>query len=483
MKTSIQTRLTLLVLCTVLLFGLIAGFASYENALHEADEIFDAQLAQFAQNLMVVARHTTGDDEQTEPMPPHIHKYQQTLAFQVWNTNKINPRILLRSDNLSNMAAAQIPAEGYSSGDWQDEHWRYYRQRDEQRGLDVLVGQNNRARNEMAQDVAWHNIAPFLFGLPLLALFTILAIRFGLRPLHKLTESLRQLSPVQLQPVAMHDAPREIAPVVDALNNLLKRIAKAMENERRFTADASHELRTPLAALHAQVQAAQLSGNETERKESLAKALHGAERMAHLVGQLLTLSRLDELSIPINLENVDLPALTQECCAELGANALSKNIEISFSPDVCPALPGSADMLRILLRNLLDNAIRYTPQGGCVEVVLRLTDKAKSAMSVSPHPNLPPQAGEGANVRYASSTLIEAQQVELEIADSGIGVADEQLTLLGQRFNRIGQNTADGVGLGLSIVQRIAEIHHAKITFSHAATLGGLSVKVCFPLH
>ena len=187
-----------------------------------------------------------------------------------------------------------------------------------------------------------------------------------------------------------------------------------------------------------------------ERKECLANALQGAERMAHLVGQLLTLSRLDELSAPIDLESVNLADLTQECCAELGANAVSKNIEISFSPAVCPAFSGSPDMLRILLRNLLDNAIRYTPQDGRVEVVLRPTD---------------------------------TRQAELEIADSGTGVADEQLALLGQRFNRISPNAADGVGLGLSIVQRIAEIYHAKITFGRSVTLGGLSVKVCFPLH
>jgi two-component system sensor histidine kinase QseC len=315
----------------------------------------------------------------------------------------------------------------------------------------VLVGQNDEARNEMAREVAWHNIAPFLFGLPLLALLTILAIRFGLQPLRKLTESLGQLSPEQLSPIAVDDAPKEIAPVVVALNNLLGRIARTIENERRFTADASHELRTPIAALQAQVQAAQLSDNKEERIECLDKALQGANRMAHLVGQLLTLSRVDELSHPISLEPVNLIELTRECCAEQGENALSKNIEISFSPEANPVFSGSPDMLRIMLRNLLDNAIRYTPQGGHVEVALHPTE--------------------------------DGLQVELEIADSGIGVDDAQLASLGQRFKRIHQNVADGVGLGLSIVQRIAEIHHAKITFNHAATLGGLSVMVCFPLH
>lgn len=445
-EISLQARLTLLVTGTVLLFGLLAGYESYENALLEADEIFDAQLAQFAQSLVVLS--TSFDDEQAEPMPPPIHKYQQTFVFQVWITDREKPRMLLRSNNISSMLPAQQAPEGFSSGQWRGERWRYLRLRDARYGFDVLVGQNDKARNELAQEVAWHNVAPFLFGLPLLALFSMLAIYFGLRPLRKLTELLHKLSPEQLSPVAIHDAPKEISSVVNALNNLLNRIARTIENERRFTADASHELRTPLAALQAQVQAAQLSGSTAERNECLSKVMQGAERMAHLVGQLLTLSRLDELSSPIQLEPVNLIELTQECCAELGANALSKNIEIGFSSDAHATVAGSPDMLRILLRNLLDNAIRYTPEGGRVDVASRLTS---------------------------------GQQIELEVADSGIGVADEQLVLLGQRFSRISPSVADGVGLGLSIVQRIAEIHHARITFSRSATLGGLCVKVLFP--
>ena len=448
---SLQARLTLLVLATMLLYGLIAGYASYKSALNESDEIFDAQLAQFAQNLIVISAYTDGDadHEQIEPLLPAAHKYQQKLVFQVWNTNNIDPRLLLCSNNISHMTFAQIPGEGYSNGDWQGEHWRYYRQRDVQRGFDVLVGQNDQARNQMAQEVAWHNIVPILLGLPLLGIFSILAIRFSLRPLFELTESLLQLSPLRLQPLTLQDVPQEIAPVIKALNSLLSRISKTMENERRFTADASHELRTPLAALQAQVQAAQLSSNEIERKECLSKAVLGAERMNHLIGQLLTLSRLDELSTPVNPQSVSLSKITQECCAESGEYALSKNIDISFFQNKNCSFFGYEDMLHILLRNLLDNAIRYTPSGGRVEVRL---------------------------------LVAENHQVELEISDSGVGVAVEQLALLGQRFNRINKNVAEGVGLGLSIVQRIVEIHHAEITFSRSSVLGGLSVKVHFSL-
>jgi two-component system sensor histidine kinase QseC len=443
---SLQTRLTFLVTGTVLLFGLLAGYESYKNALNEADEIFDAQLAQFAQSLGVLA--TTFDDEQADTMPPPIHKYQQAFVFEVWITDKEKPRILLRSNNFPSMLSAQSSVEGFSSAEWQGQRWRYLRIHDARYGFDVLVGQNDNARNELAQEVAWHNLAPFRIGLPLLAFFAMLAIYYGLRPLRRLTESLHQLSPDQLNPLSVHDAPKEIAPVVDALNNLLGRIAKTIENERRFTADASHELRTPLAALQAQVQAAQLSSNAEERNESLAKVMQGAERMAHLVGQLLVMSRLDDASSPGHFEPVNLIELTQECCAELGVNALARHIEIGFSFDQQPQLSGSADMLRILLRNLLDNAIRYTPEGGRVEVSLGIGD---------------------------------GQQLELEIADSGIGVDDVHLALLGQRFSRITPSVADGVGLGLSIAQRIAEIHHARISFSHSSALGGLSAKVIFP--
>lgn len=445
-KISLQARLTLLVTCTVLLFGLLAGYESYKNAMHEADEIFDAQLAQFAQSLMVLA--ATFDDEQAKLMPPPIHKYQQTFLFEVWIADRAAPRILLRSNNAATMLPRKLPAEGYSDGEWQGQHWRYLRVRDAQHGFDVLVGQSNKARNELAQDVAWQNLLPFLVGLPLLAFFSMLAIYFGLRPLRRLTESLHQLSPEQLNAVAVPDAPKEISLVVDALNLLLNRIARTIENERRFTADASHELRTPLAALQAQVQAAQLSDSQTERNECLSNVLRGTGRMAHLVDQLLTLSRLDAISPSLHFEPVDLIALTQECCAEAGASALSRHIEIGFLFDPHTLIAGSADLLRMLLRNLLDNAIRYTPEGGRVDVSSRITVE---------------------------------HQVEIEIADSGIGVADAQLALLGQRFSRITPSVADGVGLGLSIVQRIADIHHARVKFGKSATLGGLSVKVIFP--
>ena len=170
--------------------------------------------------------------------------------------------------------------------------------------------------------------------------------------------------------------------------------------------------------------------------------------MSHLVGQLLTLARLDELSASTHLEPVDLAAVTRECCAELGPEALAKNIELELDGEGAAPISGSPDLLHVLVRNLLDNAIRYTPEGGHIVVtILALKNSA----------------------------------YQLEVCDSGPGVPDEQLAQLGQRFSRFNPTLAEGVGLGLSISLRIAEIHRARMVFSRATTAGGLRVSAEFP--
>ena len=443
---SLQLRLIGLILAAVLLFGLVAGIQSHRNALHEADELFDAQLAQLGQTLLAVAIHA--DDDDTASTGPSAHKYQRALAFQVWSTEHDQHRLLLHSGKSAAALPDPLPEEGFSHGEWQGERWRYYRQRDPSRELEVVVGQSDLARNDLAREVAWHNLQPFLFGLPLLAVAALIAIRLGLQPLRKLAHELRQRSPERLDLVRLEDSPTEIAPIIAALDRLFARVAATLENERRFTSDAAHELRTPLAALRAQVQAAMLAENSVERLESLRKALQGTDRMNHLVGQLLTLARLDELSSSAHLEPVDLAAVTRECCAELGPEALAKNIELELNGEHTAPISGSPDLLRVLVRNLVDNAIRYTPEGGHIGVTIQ-------ALKNSDH--------------------------HLEICDSGPGVPDQQLTQLGQRFSRFNPTQAEGVGLGLSIVLRIAEIHRARIAFSRATAAGGLRVSAEFP--
>jgi two-component system sensor histidine kinase QseC len=431
----------MLLLGAVLLFGIIAGFESHKNALHEADELFDAQLVQFAHSLLSVA--TDLDDDHAAHKLPPSHKYQQNFVFEVWSEDDGDRRVLLRSEESIDLNGMDLPEQKIKNRTWNGSDWRFYHLRDDRRRIEVLVGQNNKVRNELAREVAWHNVTPFLFGLPVLALFIFIAIRFGLRPLNKLTTSLRRLQPEQLRTIALEQTPAEITPVVEALNNLLTRTANVIENERRFTADAAHELRTPIAALQAQIQAAQLATGETERSECLHKSLQGTERMSHLVGQLLTLSRLDELTAPALLEPLDLTGLARACSAELAPLALDKHIALELNAASETSVMASEELLRILLRNLLDNAIRYTPRDGQI--------------------------------------LIEVTEKTLSITDSGCGVLEEQLPLLGQRFNRLDRSVQDGVGLGLSIVQRIAALHGAAVEFSQPSGHNGLAVTVRFP--
>lgn len=438
---SIQSRLTLLLLGAVLLFGILAGFESHKNALHEADELFDAQLVQFAHSLLSVS--TDLDDDHAARKLPSAHKYQQNFVFEVWSDDEGERRVLLRSDETVDLNGLDLPEKKIKNRTWKGDDWRFYHLRDPRRRIEVLAGQNDKVRDELAREVAWHNVTPFLFGLPVLALFILIAIRFGLRPLNKLTASLQRLQPEQLRTIEPGATPAEITPVVDALNSLLTRTAGVIENERRFTADAAHELRTPIAALQAQIQAAQLATSDAERGECLQKSLQGTERMSHLVGQLLTLSRLDELSAPALLEPLNLTELARACSAELAPPALDKNIALELHADSAMTVRASEELLRILLRNLLDNAIRYTPRGGQV------------------------------SIKVAQNTLT--------ITDSGCGVAADDLPLLGQRFNRLDRAAQDGVGLGLSIVQRIAALHGATVEFSLPAGHSGLAVTVRFP--
>lgn len=446
-RLSLQARLVALMLAAMALFGLVAGYASYENALHEADELFDAQLAQNAQTLLAVATH--GNDDREEDIGPGVHKYQQAMLFQVWATDEDKLRPLLRSSNAPRGLLDPMPPPGFSNGTWQGKRWRYYRQKDEHRALEAIVGQSDRARHELAGEVAWHNLLPFLLGLPLLALAALVAIGFGLRPLRKLAQEVRLRTPDRLDPIRIGEMPREIAPVVEALDKLFGRVASTLENERRFTADAAHELRTPLAALRAQAQAALLADDPAEQRKSLGMALRGADKMNHLVGQLLTLARLDALAPNDGFGDVDLAAVVRECCAEAGAGALVKKIDLTLETKEMPPIVGSADLLVILVRNLLENAIRYTPPGGEVGVAI---------------------CRDGGGVR-------------LDVTDSGPGVPDAQLASLGRRFSRLTPGETEGVGLGLSIVLRIAGIHKAKVDFARASESGGLKAGVIFAMN
>jgi two-component system sensor histidine kinase QseC len=434
---SLRRRLLGLLLGGVAAAWLITMVFSYIDAHHEVDELFDAQLAQAAQTLLALAGHDEGDD--IEDLGDVAHKYQRRLRFQIW---RADGKLLMRSKN-----APETPltaTRGFSETRGEDGHWRHFSQWNEERSLQVQVSENHHIRDDLIGHIAWRLLLPALFGLPLIGLWVWLATRHGLASLDGIARQIASRAPQQLQPVTPVSAPEEIRTMVEALNGLFKRVEAALEAERRFTADAAHELRTPLAALQAQLQVALRARDDAERERSLGQLQSGLTRASHLVDQMLQLARLDPESGLPDPQPVDMGTLAESVCADLGPLILDKDLDFALAAAPGCRVTGQAEWLRVLIRNLVDNAIRYTPPGGQVRVSVASTDG----------------------------------RCRLSVSDSGPGIPASEREAVLRRFHRLDQGTQPGSGLGLAIVARIAELHGAKLELAESENQQGLKVVV-----
>ncbi len=438
---SLRRRLLGLLLGGVAAAWLATMVFSYIDAHHEVDELFDAQLAQAAQTLLALAGHEEGDD--IEDLGDVAHKYQRRLRFQIWHADG---KLLMRSKN-----APETPltaTDGFSETRGDDGHWRHFSQWNEERSLQVQVSENHHIRDDLIGHIAWRLLLPALFGLPLIGLWVWLATRHGLASLDGIAGQIASRAPQQLQPLNPAAAPEEIRTMLEALNGLFQRVETALESERQFTADAAHELRTPLAALQAQLQVALRARDTEERDRSLAQLQSGLTRAAHLVDQMLQLARLDPESGLPNPQPFDLGILAEAVCADLGPLILDKNLDFALEAAPGCIVTGQAEWLRVLIRNLVDNAIRYTPAGGILHVGVSRT----------------------------------AEQCRLSVSDSGPGIpADEREAVL-RRFHRLDQGGQQGSGLGLAIVARIAELHGAGLDLAASDGVQGLKVTITWTI-
>ncbi len=433
-------------LLTLLLGGVTAGWLatmafSYVDAHHEIDELFDAQLVQVAQTLLALASEYDDDDDVAE-LAADGHKYQKKFVFQLWDAEG---RLLLRSRQAPTVPLAEADGFSESAGSGK-KRWRYYSQWDKERQLRVLVGENHHVREDLAVHIAGRVLLPALFGLPLLGLWVWFATRRGLASIDAIAAQVTDRGPERLGALEPAEAPREIRPLLDALNKLFERVRHTLDNERKFTADAAHELRTPLAAIAAQAQVALRARDAAERDHAIDQLATGARRASHLVEQLLTLARLDPAA-GLPMSTVRLDELAVALCADHGAAALEKNIALELAAPMPVSLMANDGMLRILLRNLLDNAVRYTPAGGQVRVAITAS----------------------------------GGEVLLTVSDSGPGIPAEQRAQALRRLHRLAGQDIEGSGLGLSIVARIAELHHARLELADGIGDPGLTVRVAFP--
>ncbi len=460
---SLRRHLLLSVLGGLTVLWLATLAWTYVDTHHEIDEIFDAQLAQAAQQALEQYMHGGSrprqdrqhhddkgsdhedDDDLARTEQSHIaHRYQQRIAFQIWSQDG---RLLLRSPSAPDTPMAQD--DGYSEVGFGSKHWRYYSEWSATGTVRVVVGQSHLFRDELIGKITTRLALPLLVGLPLSAVWIGLALTRGLASVSEVAEDIKARGPEQLDAVAPARAPEEIRPLVDSLNNFLSRLARARAGERRFTADAAHELRTPLAGLRTQAQVALRAEDETTRRHALEQVLTGTGRAAHLVDQLLTLARLDPTRPQTVPSPADLTAVAGEVCADLGAAALARDIGLALDAGegAGPRVNCTDDWLRILVRNLVDNAIRHTSAGGAVRV----------AIETAPG------------------------QATLLVEDDGPGIPAAERQTVFERFRRLAGQEVEGSGLGLSIVARIAELAGATVALDDGAGGRGLAVRVRFP--
>ncbi len=439
---SIQGRLLALVIAAVAAVWLVSALLIWRDAEDELDELLDSHLAQAAALLVAQQAGELEDDDDHLVDAPQLHRYASKVAFQVWHEG----RLAMRSANAPREPMARH-SKGFETLELDGRRWRIFAARGAERDVTVYVGERLDSRGSILRGLLSGLLGPMLLALPLLALLSWWAVRRGLAPLRALGTAIAQREPQALQPLAAEGAPAELAPLVGELNRLFERVGALLAAERRFTADAAHELRTPIAAIRAQAQVALgAAGDEATRSHALRATLAGCDRAAHLVEQLLTLSRLEaDGNAPSG--RADLALIAREVLATLAPAALARGQQLELdAPDHCP-LPGSAPLLAALLRNLADNALRYSPDGARVQV------------------RVEPAAG----------------GMRLRVEDSGPGLTEAERVRLGERFFRVLGSGASGSGLGWSIVRRIAEVHGASITTARSERLGGLAVELRFP--
>lgn len=438
---SLKRRLVLLCLLALGLIWVIALGLSYVDARKEIQELLDAHLVQTA---ALIATQPDADLKELETEPvPDTHHYAQSLSFQVWTQGKT---LNLHSANAPRQMLG-TQTEGFSERTLDGQHWRVFSLWDHDHDNLIQVGEKLDSRQHILGEIVEKFLQPVLLALPVLAVLLWFAVRMGLRPLDRVTQEIAHRHPQRLDAVATDNTPTEIRPLIEQLNQLLARVNESLENTRRFTADAAHELRTPLAAIRAQTQVALASAQPEEHLRALQQVLRACDLSTHVIEQLLTLARLDSHAAPAP-EAADLRELAASVMAELIDTALARNIDLALEEGPAPRLTLHPGLMRMLLRNLLDNAIRYSPPGSEVSV----------------------------------SITTEADRVALAVADNGPGIPAELRSRIFDRFYRIVGNEASGSGLGLSIVQRIADIHGARIEVSPGPGDRGSVFRINLPI-
>ncbi len=463
---SLRARVCWLIVAVMVAVLIPMAVLSYHRTLQEMNELSDGRLAQSARTLDVLIRHAgidalRGDgihsiDFNTQVPIMGTHGYrcpiqgtscEPEVGFQVVDATG---KIKLATTNFATPSLPSKASNTFENIQMDGEVWRMFTLREATDGLTVRVGERQDSRREIEQTLKAQYVIPLALGLPFLAFLMAWAVRRGLRPLETLARVLKRREPGDRTPMTLQPAPRELQPVLSGLNTMLDRSVDALERERQFSADVAHELRTPLAATMLHMENALATGDPRFVSPSFVSAQQGLTELARRVDQLLALARVEAGAAADGRSQVDLVAIATYVIEELSPQIEVSGVELSLvGGSSALFVKGHEVALIALLRNLIENALRHVSVGG--QVVVCLTQGAQTTI--------------------------------IDVMDDGPGIPVERRDAVFARFHRESSGRGDGYGLGLSIVQRAADVHEASIELLDSDFEHGLLVRVTIPNH
>lgn len=430
---SIRVFLVVVTLASFTLFTFVAALKGYQSSMEEAERLFDKQLLESARLIAnIYTEKRTGNID-----------HDRDFIFQVWQEGE------LKASSFGAPLASIGPLQsGFDFSNFNGYRWRTVAYFDENISQWVLAAERVDLRYALAEKVIRKSIVPVLIGLPIVGLLIWIIVSQGLKPLRKLANELGNKQPNDLSPLSILAPRRELEQIVISINGLLERLETSLLREKQFASDAAHELRTPISVL--KVQLHNLGRELPENNDGVVELDATAERLEHLVEQILDLYRNSPDQFHASFEPIDISALTQEILAREHSCFDAKNQVLEFHGNAC-VISGERFALTTMIQNLLSNANKYSPFEGQVLVSIKHTD----------------------------------QGVMFTIEDSGPGIPEEQRQMVFERFYRVGgdrhKSGEPGCGLGLAIVKHIADLHNGSITVSASRFRTGTAFHVKFP--
>lgn len=463
---SIRAKLFLLVLTSTLIVWSLVAFKVYIETEREIAVLFDTHLSESAHAILKQAEHEQKefssryeefDDDSEDDNDDSLESgheliaiqsrgdlFEEHLVFQIYNKRK---ELLFSSKQYLDQKFANDFSNGFKNISTDHGVFRKISQWNQNKSIYIVVAESIVKRQFLLKKTMKNILIPISFSIVPLWLILALIIHISIAPIRKVSDEISIRDPLDLNPIALKRIPREIDPLIKAINQLFTRTQRTIEKEKEFTKNASHELRTPLAAIKVQAQVAIKEDNINLKNRALQKMLLGIKDAHHLVEQLLTLSRLEAEHVSTN-HNCNALDICEEVIQELAQFSVQKKNSLKFHVTGNNFNIGvDATLYKILVRNLLDNAIRFSDQDNSVQVLLRS----------------------------------EQDTIKFIVEDNGPGLTEEQINQFGDLFGRVGRPSGEGAGVGVSIVKRIVQLHQGTFLFKNRVP-HGLIVEVSFPL-